>query len=45
MKKYALAASLFLFNCEIISWIALIILVVMGAMDFFFAMERERGKR
>ena len=40
MKKYLCVASLFLFNNEIVSWLAVLILAVMGAFDFLVEMER-----
>lgn len=41
MKKCAIAAaSLFVFNNEIISWFALLILGCIGAVAFFKEMEK-----
>lgn len=34
MKKYAIAASLFLFNNEIVSWLALVIIAGMAVIAF-----------
>ena len=45
MKKYAIAASLFVLNNEIISWIALLIIAIMGMVEFYLAIEREREGR
>ncbi len=43
MKKYAAVCALFLFNAEIISWIALLIIVALLAADFGKkAMEEAR---
>ena len=39
MKKYLAVASLFLFNNEIVSWLAVLILAVMGAVAFIKAMS------
>lgn len=46
MKKYIIAASLFALNTEIISWLALLVIVVMGAVDFCIAVDKAKeGKR
>lgn len=45
MKKYLLAASLFLANIEVISWIAALILLVMAIYDFATAAMKEAEKR
>lgn len=42
MKKYWVTASLFLFNAEILSWLALLILAIMAVHDFGKAAETER---
>lgn len=34
MKKYAAVCALFLFNAEIISWLALVIIATMLLVDF-----------
>lgn len=41
MKKYLYVASLFLLNCEVVSWIAAVALMVMGLVAFLKAAERE----
>ena len=41
MKKYLYVASLFLLNCEIVSWIAALALVAMGLVAFLKAAEKE----
>lgn len=44
MKKYAIAAaSLFVFNNEIVSWLALLALAVMGLVVFFKEVDRAGG--
>ena len=40
MKKYIAVASLFLFNNEIVSWLALLTLAVMGAVVFLKALDK-----
>ncbi len=45
MKKYAMAASLFLFNNEVISWLALLIIAAMAFAEFARAVDREAGNR
>lgn len=45
MKKYAIAASLFLFNSEVMSWIALAIICVMALIAFAKAADREVSNR
>lgn len=45
MKKYLAVASLFVLNNEIMSWLALLTLAVMGMVDFYLAVERERESR
>ena len=45
MKKYIIAASLFALNTEIISWLALLVIVVMGAVDFFIAVDKAKEER
>ena len=43
MKKYATVCALFLFNAEIISWLALLVIVAMLLVDFGKkAMEEAR---
>lgn len=43
MKKYAAVCVLFLFNAEVISWLALLIIVALLAADFGKkAMEEAR---
>ena len=44
MKKYAIAAaSLFVFNNEIVSWLALLVLAVMGIVAFVEEVDRAGG--
>lgn len=45
MKKYIITASLFALNTEIISWLALLAIVVMGAIDFFIAVDKAKEER
>lgn len=45
MKKYAIAASLFLFNSEVISWLALAIICAMALIAFAKAADREVNNR
>lgn len=45
MKKYAIAASLFLFNSEVMSWIALAIICTMALIAFVKAADREVNNR
>lgn len=45
MKKYLITASLFLFNAEIVSWVALLAIVVMAVADFAKAADREANNR
>lgn len=45
MKKYLCVSSLFALNTEIISWLALFVIVVMGAVDFFIAVDKAKEKK
>ena len=45
MKKYAIAASLFLLNSEVISWLALLIIVAIAFVEFAKAADREASER
>lgn len=45
MKKYAVAASLFMLNNEVISWLALVIICVMALVAFVNAVDREAGQK
>lgn len=45
MKKYIITASLFALNAEVISWLAILIIVFMGVADFCIAAEKEKEKR
>lgn len=45
MKKYLVTASLFALNAEVISWFALLVIAVMAFVDFYKAVEKERGAR
>lgn len=45
MKKYAIAASLFLFNSEVMSWLALAIICTMALIAFAKAADREVNNR
>lgn len=45
MKKYAVAASLFMLNNEVISWLALVIICVMALAAFVNAVGREAGQK
>ena len=40
MKKYLAVASLFVLNNEIMSWLAVLILAVMGTVAFLEGMEK-----
>ena len=44
MKKYAAVCALFLFNAEIISWIALLIIAAMLLADFGKKVMEEARK-
>lgn len=43
MKKYLWAASLFVFNNEIVSWLALLIIAGMGLYEFFREVDKAGG--
>ena len=43
MKKYIAISALFLANAEVLSWLALLTLVVMAVIDFAKAAEREKN--
>ena len=45
MKKYAIAASLFVLNNEVISWLALAIICAMALIAFAKAAGREVNNR
>ena len=45
MKKYLIAASLFALNAEVISWLALLVIVVMGAVDFCIAVDKAKEEK
>ena len=45
MKKYAIAASLFLLNNEVISWLALLIIVAIAAASFAKKVDKEVSER
>ena len=45
MKKYIIAASLFALNTEIISWLALLVIVVMGIVDFCIVIDKAKEER
>lgn len=45
MKKYLMTASLFVFNAEVISWLALVILAGMALIDFCRAVDKEMSNR
>lgn len=45
MKKYAIAASLFLFNNEVISWLALLIIAAIAITAFATSVGKEVSKR
>ena len=45
MKKYIITASLFALNTEIISWLALLAIVVMGAVDFCIAVDKAKEEK
>lgn len=42
MKKYLCVASLFALNTEVISWLALLVIAVMGVVDFCIAIDRAK---
>ena len=42
MRKYLCVASLFALNTEVISWLALLAIVVMGIVDFFIAVDKAK---
>ena len=43
MKKFIAVASLFLFNNEVISWIALTVIAFMAIIAFFKEVDRQGG--
>lgn len=45
MTKYWMTASLFLANIEIVSWIALLALLIMALYDFATAAIKEAEQR
>lgn len=45
MKKYAIAASLFLLNNEVLSWLALLIIVAIAVASFAKKVEKEVSER
>ena len=45
MRKYLCVASLFALNTEVISWLALLAIVVMGAVDFFIAVDKAKEEK
>ena len=45
MKKYLCVASLFALNTEIISWLALLVIVAMGVVDFFIAVDKAKEEK
>ena len=45
MKKYAIAASLFLLNNEVLSWLALLIIVAIAVASFAKAVDKEVNER
>lgn len=45
MKKYLIASSLFVLNTEIISWFALLVIAVMGLVDFCIAVDKAKEER
>ena len=45
MKKYAIAASLCLFNSEVMSWLALAIICTMALIAFAKAVDKEVDNR
>lgn len=45
MKKYIVTASLFALNAEVISWLALLIIVVMGLVDFCIAIDKAKEEK
>ena len=45
MRKYAIAASLFLLNNEIVSWLALLIITVIALTEFAKVVDREASNR
>lgn len=45
MKKYLIAASLFALNTEVISWLALLVIMVMGVIDFLIAIDKAKEEK
>ena len=45
MKKYIITASLFALNTEVISWLALLAIVVMGMIDFCIAVDKAKEEK
>ena len=45
MKKYIITASLFALNTEVISWLALLVIAVMGVVDFCIAIEKAKEEK
>ena len=44
MKKYLITSSMFVMNCEILSWFALLAIVAMAIVDFCRAVEKEKAR-
>ena len=45
MRKYLCVASLFALNTEVISWLALLVIVVMGIVDFCIVIDKAKEER
>ena len=45
MKKYIITASLFALNTEVISWLALLAIVVMGMIDFCITVDKAKEEK
>lgn len=45
MKKYLCVSSLFALNTEVISWLALLVIVVMGVVDFCIAIDKAKEEK
>lgn len=45
MRKYLCVASLFALNTEVISWLALLVIVVMGVVDFCIVIDKAKEER
>ena len=45
MRKYLCVATMFALNTEVISWLALLVIVVMGVIDFCIAIDKAKEEK